>query len=89
MSATITPKVLARVAEAACLNPALDKLRQAFPGVHLSECSADDINTRLNPALETESHAFYLVSCPDGHCLSLTSEFEGATGIVVASKADD
>lgn len=85
----VTPKILARVAESACLDPALDKLRQAFPGIHLSECAADDVHARLSPALETESHAFYLVSGAGGHCLSLTSDFAGATGIVIASKADD
>lgn len=83
---SVTPTLLARVAEAACLNPGLASLRQSFPGLHFSECLADDINARLQPALETDSHAFYLVSGSGGHCLSLTTEFEGATGIVIAAK---
>lgn len=85
---SVTPQILARVAEAACLNPALDSLRRAFPDIHLTGCSADDINARLRPALETEDHAFYLVAGSGGHCLELTAEFESATGIVVASKAE-
>ncbi|HZX31600.1 MAG TPA: DUF6129 family protein [Rhodocyclaceae bacterium] len=85
----LTPTLLAQVAEAACLNPALASLRAAFPGLHLSECSADDVNARLTPALETDSHAFYLVSNCGGHCLSLTADFETASGIVIAAKDPD
>jgi hypothetical protein len=85
----VTPTLLARVAEAACLNPAVSSLRQSFPGLHFTECAADDINARIKPALETDSHEFYLVSGAGGHCLSLTADFEGATGIVVAAKADE
>lgn len=85
----LTPTLLARIAEASCLNPAVESLRQSFPGLHFTECSADDVNTRISPALETDSHAFYLVSCAGGHCLSLTADFEGATGVVIAAKADE
>ncbi|MGE5492504.1 MAG: DUF6129 family protein [Actinomycetota bacterium] len=85
----VTPALLAQVAEAACINPALASLRAAFPGVSISECAADDVNARLTPALETDSHEFYLVSSCGGHCLSLTSDFEAASGIVIAAKDDE
>lgn len=85
----ITPTLLARVAEAVCVTPALAGLRSAFPGIHFTQCAADDIVSRVPPALETDGHELYLVTGASGHCLQLTSEFEGATGIVVASKADD
>lgn len=85
----VTPALLARVAEAACLNPAVARLRQSFPGLHFTECAADDINARIQPALETDSHAFYLVSASGGHCLSLTADFESASGIVIAAKGDE
>lgn len=47
------------------------------------------MNARLTPALETDSHAFYLVSNCGGHCLSLTADFEAASGIVIAAKDDE
>lgn len=85
----ITPQVLARVAEASCLDPSAAALRRAFPEIHFTECSADDIVSRVPPALETDSHELYLVSGASGHCLALTADFAGATGIVVAAKADE
>ena len=61
----------------------------ALPDIHFTVCSADDINARVQPALETDGHELYLVSGASGHCLEITSDFEGATGIVVAAKADE
>jgi len=85
----INAPLLARVAEAVCLNPSAAYLRGEFPNVHFTECSADDINARYKPVLETARHELYLISGCSGHCLEITSELDGATGIIVAAKADE
>lgn len=85
----ISAPLLARVAEATCLNPSAAYLRSQFPDLHFTECSADDINARCQPALETDQHEFYLISGSSGHCLEITTEYEGATGIIVAAKDDE
>jgi len=85
----ITPPLLARVAEAVCLNPSAAYLRGKFPDVHFTECSADDVNARFKPALETDQYELYLISGSTGHCLEITADYEGATGIIVAAKADE
>lgn len=85
----ITPKIVAQVAEAASLNPAAAFLRTRFPDIHFSECSANDINPRVQPVLEIEQYELYLISGSTGHCLELTMEYDGATGIIVAAKDDE
>lgn len=85
----ISAPLLAQVAEAVCINPAAAYLRTKFPEVHFTECSADDINARCQPVLETEQHEFYLISGTSGHCLEITTEYDVATGIIVAAKADE
>ncbi|MGE5471289.1 MAG: DUF6129 family protein [Bacteroidota bacterium] len=85
----ITPQTVARVAEAVSLNPGVSFLRGRFPELHFTECSANDINARFDPVLETEQHELYLISGASGHCLELTSDLNAATGIIVAAKADE
>lgn len=85
----ITAQVIARVAEAVCLNPAASYLRNRFPDIHFSECSANDINPRFQPVMEIEQYELYLISGSTGHCLELTMEYDGATGIIVAAKDDE
>lgn len=85
----ITPERLAAVATAARQNPTLSALRPAFPDLHFSECSDDDVSPRYRPALTLESHKLYLISGASGHCLEFTNDTERATGILLASKVDD
>ncbi|MCB4360957.1 DUF6129 family protein [Quatrionicoccus australiensis] len=85
----ISPELLADVGAAVRLNPSVSSLRPLFPALHFSECSADDINARFNPVFDCEGYELYLISGASGHCLELTSDFNAATGIIVAAKSDD
>ena len=85
----ITPECLAAVTAALAENPDLGRLRAAFPALHFTECSEDDVSPRYRPASSTASHDLYLISGSSGHCLTLTHEAELATGILLASKVDD
>ena len=58
-------------------------LRSTFPGVHFTVCSDDDIPPRLSPAAGNDFCKVYYVASSE-HCLSLTSDAEAATGLVVA-----
>lgn len=58
-------------------------LRSTFPGVHFSICSDDDIPPRLSAVAGNELCRLYYVASSE-HCLSLTTDAEAATGLVVA-----
>lgn len=85
----MTPELIERIASVARAEPALAALRTAFPGLHFTECSEDDVSPRYRPALELEHHALYLVTGASGHCLELTNDAGMATGILLAAKVDD
>jgi hypothetical protein len=63
-------------------------LRRDFPGVMFVVCEEDDVPARLEPILETSGHCFFLFTSASGHCLEFTNDFDLATGIVVATRAD-
>ncbi len=87
----ITPYQLDDIAEWAETHgvddAALSHLRQAYPGVHFTQCLDDDIN-HAEPALQGNGINLYLV---DGrqHCLRLTDDLENATGVVLAVVTED
>ncbi len=85
----ITPELIAQVGQAVQENPAAASLRTKFPDIHFTECWADDVNARFQPVLETPAYELYLISGSTGHCLEVTADFDGATGIIVAAKTDD
>lgn len=58
-------------------------LRETFSGVHFSVCSDDDMPHRLPFAAENPHCRLYYVKSGE-HCLSLTTDAESATGLVVA-----
>lgn len=58
-------------------------LRARWPGYPISVCSADDVSPRVPVVAESACAAIYFVA-RGGHCLSLTSDAEQASGIVVA-----
>ena len=62
-------------------------LRASWPGVHFSYCMDDDIGG-VEPVRSAPGVNIYLVN-GSGHCLALTSDFEVATGLVVAEVEDD
>lgn len=84
----ITPRQLVQVGETIQLNTRIALLRERFPGLHFTECDADDISPRFKPALCIDSHHLYLISGASGHCLELTNDPASATGILVAARVD-
>ncbi|MDD5298101.1 MAG: DUF6129 family protein [Rhodocyclaceae bacterium] len=84
IAATLLPEVLEQVTRLAGAGPdaLVVQLRLAHPGVHFSVCSDDDIPPRLSPAAGNGlCHLYYVAS--GEHCLSLTTDAEAATGLVV------
>lgn len=85
----IQPEKLSALADALGRDPSLAALRSQFPELHFSECSEDDVSPRYRSALEVGQHALYLITGASGHCLELTNDAAAATGILLATKADD
>lgn len=84
----ISSAALADILAALAGQDGVADLRAAFPGIHFTECSEDDISPRAKPVAETESHLLYLVTGATGHCLALTNDFDNASGVVVARKSE-
>jgi hypothetical protein len=87
----IDPVTIDRIAEAA-LAQGLDEttvqgLRAAWPGMHFSYCMDDEI-CGVEPVRELRGLNLYLVD-GRGHCLSLTTNPEFATGLVLAEVEPD
>lgn len=85
----ITPDQLSRIGEAVALDPAAAALRQGFPDLHFTECSADDVSPRYKAALCLSGYELYLITGATGHCLELTNDPAIATGILIATQVDD
>lgn len=60
----------------------MGRLRERFPGVRLTACFDDDIHSG-KPVYTSPAYAVYLVGSGE-HCLSLTNDYEIATGVVIA-----
>lgn len=63
-------------------------LRSSFPGVHFTVCSDDDIPARVPAVAGNDTCRLYYVDASD-HCLRLTDDAAGATGLVVALCDED
>ncbi len=64
-------------------SPSLEtELRGAFDDLHFTFCSDDDVISD-KPVAEVAGYALYLVDSSQ-HCLCLTTDPEGASGLVVA-----
>ena len=84
----MTPLQLVQVGEIILLSSRIDWLRERFPQLHFTECSEDDVSPRHQPALSFDNHDLYLVTGATGECLKLTNDFNKATGILGAARAD-
>lgn len=62
----------------------LSVLKQAWPDLRFTLCSDDDMPARMPPALQRERFNLYLLGGGE-HCLSLTTDFDQAIGVVLAS----
>lgn len=85
----IAESVLHNVGEAARQDARVGSLRAAFPELHFSECSEDDVSPRYRPALDVGAHTLYYITGATGHCLEITNDAGVATGILIAAKVDD
>ena len=84
----IPADTLSAIADAAAALPALDdaglaRLRAAWPGMHLTLCSDNDVPARVPAMLERPGFNLYLVNGSE-HCLTLTNDPEVAIGVVLA-----
>jgi len=81
-------KVIEQVAAVGLSESTVMALRQAWPGVHFTYCSEDDIPARLSPFAEGDGFGVYLVSNAE-HCVAFTDNLEAATGLVLATQSED
>lgn len=89
--ANVTEAVIERVArlldDAAVSEARLPELKAAWPEVRFTWCSDDDVG-HARPVLARAGYRLYLV---DGttHCLTLTTNYDSATGVVVAAVSEE
>ena len=62
-------------------------LRESFPDVHFTYCIDDDVHGP-KPVLEDKAFNLYLITTQE-HCLAVTSQYNRATGIVVAEVIEE
>ena len=65
----------------------VQSLRAAWPGMHFSYCMDDEI-CGVEPVRELQGVNLYLVNGHE-HCLSLTSNQDSATGLLLAEVEPD
>jgi hypothetical protein len=88
IDADLFAAIATRAAELELSEASVSHLRREWPGVHFTYCGEDDVPARLNPVFEGRGFNLYLVNNAD-HCVAFTSQLEAATGIVLASVAED
>lgn len=88
IAADTLAKVVAQVDAVGLTEATVTALRQAWPGVHFTYCSEDDIPARLSPVAEGVGYGVYLVSGAE-HCVAFTDHLEAATGLVLAANSEE
>jgi hypothetical protein len=88
LAAADLARVVAQVDAVGLSEATITALRQAWPGVHFTYCSEDDIPGRLKPVAEGVGYGVYLVSGAE-HCVAFTDHLEAATGLVLAVHCED
>lgn len=68
-------------------NGITQNLRVAFPEVHFTYCMDDDVISS-KPVVVGEGFNLYLIDSRD-HCLTITSSYPAATGVVVAEVVEE
>lgn len=88
IAADTLAKVTAQVDAVGLGETTVTALRQAWPSVHFTWCSEDDIPARLKPVVEGVGYGVYLVGGAE-HCVAFTDHLEAATGLVLAARSED
>lgn len=87
IAADTLAQVIAQVDAVGLDDATASALRQAWPGVHFTWCSENDIPGRLKPVAEGAGYSVYLVSGAE-HCVAFTDHLEAATGLVLAATSE-
>lgn len=87
IQAEIVERVRVLLSEHGVDEMAVSQLRSLWPEIHFTYCSEDDIHSG-RPVQQTEKFSLYLVDSSD-HCLCLTTDFNTATGLVIAEHYDE
>jgi hypothetical protein len=92
IDSALLDKVLVRVAAATGADAYGEGLkawlRGEFPDVRFTVCDADDVTVRLAPAASSASCSLYYIGSGE-HCLKLSNDEAGASGVVVALHDED
>jgi hypothetical protein len=75
-------EIVAKVETLGVDESTISELRQQYQSIHFTYCMDDDLPNNV-PVIEKEAFNIYLIDGRE-HCLCLTSDYELATGIVVA-----
>lgn len=88
ISSETLAEVTKKIGEVGPTEAGVAALRQAWPDLHFTYCSEDDVPARLAPASQGAGFALYLVSGAQ-HCVGFTNHLEAATGLVLATVSED
>jgi hypothetical protein len=84
----IAEEIAARVEASTPSEMLVAELREAYPGLHFTYCMDDDIRGNPTPFIERPGFKLYLVG-GDGHCSSIVSAPDTASGLVLAEVVED
>ncbi|TAK59864.1 DUF6129 family protein [Methylobacter sp.] len=79
--------VMAKIEAMGLSDDTVSELRQQFQPIHFTYCMDDDLPNNT-PVIEHKDFNIYLIDGRE-HCLCLTSDYDVATGIVVAEIIPD
>lgn len=80
-------EIAAKIAAAGVDENTVAMLRQNYPRIHFTYCMDDDIPNH-RPVVACARFNLYLIDGRE-HCLCLTSDYDVATGLVVAEILND
>ncbi len=75
-------EVVAKIETLGLDETTISELRQQYQSIHFTYCMDDDLPNN-DPIIEKEAFNIYLIDGRE-HCLCLTSDYDIATGLVVA-----
>jgi len=78
----VIEKIAGKVQESTLDGTITGILRRIWPDIHFTFCSEDDVH-QAKPVYESNEYFLYLVD-NSNHCISFTSSFDAATGVVIA-----
>lgn len=86
ITAEFIDKISAVLTRAGLTEDSVAALRKAFPDLHFTFCSDDDVGVAHTPVRRTPTFNIYLIDASE-HCLRFTRDLAAATGLVLAEVA--